>query len=822
MKAAAIIVGCSHYDDDDIADLQFAHQDASKLANVLADICGVPQEDIYTLASAPTECRGEPTRGELLKVLALGRRVAQRAEIDTLFFAFSGHGCHARDADTDYLVLKDTVYGALEDSALEYQTLVRYLRQWNAKHTIIFLDACRSFIEAGKGGNHAEITQINADVLCPDGMITFSSCSQGQRSYESEDLGQGVFTASVLRALSDIGRCATVYELDRFLVKDVPEIGRRYGKPLQIPYTRVEPLAAQAAILVRSEKLFAWKREAPIGQEIRPAAERPVVLQAWPGMIAVDFGTSTSIAAIIDASSNDVVLARRSDEGALIPSVVRFFPNLSYVIGQEAVRFRKIHPVDSIAHSKRDLGDRTPRNIYGRSIYPETAASLVIGSLKRTAELYTSSTVSSVLASYPVNFTTAQLNGLIEAYRLAGFERIRIMPEPCAAGLMVHQTRFADRNHFLVLVVDLGGGTLDVATIEVDGDGGDLLLQVLFVDGDRRLGGLDYDSALAGLIASKAEAMPAQDLDAEILMLEAERAKILLGANEAVPVMLGTHETQTGDLVDLTLTISRDEARTAFKVLDDRVLAIIERVAEQTQADHIDAVILAGQGSQVFTLGQLIKARFATTEVIDRYQDSAVARGMGTYLKVLKGSDNKLLLLNVMTKSYGVKCLKQKNDNFLVGSQNRLAFSREVNENMFPAYLVWHNDIALSQRFALCKFAPGDGEICIDVIESLPYDTEHIVVSRLVISALVDLRQGVGLLFDTDHEGSLVVNLLFLETDAIESFQINQTQMVPLGYELSGDGDANGDWRVSASEVRRLKLSAEHHAFIRSTCLRNT
>jgi hypothetical protein len=58
-------------------------------------------------------------------------------------------------------------------------------------------------------------------------------------------------------------------------------------------------------------------------------------------------------------------------------------------------------------------------------------------------------------------------------------------------------------------------------------------------------------------------------------------------------------------------------------------------------------------------------------------------------------------------------------------------------------------------------FAPGEGEVSIDLIESLPNDTEPLVIGRLVISTLANLKQGAVLLFDSEPEGIVVVNLSF-------------------------------------------------------------
>lgn len=77
---------------------------------------------------------------------------------------------------------------------------------------------------------------------------------------------------------------------------------------------------------------------------------------------------------------------------------------------------------------------------------------------------------------------------------LAGLERVKLVREPVAAALAYGCGRAADST---VLVVDLGGGTFDVSVLEVGGG----CVEVLATSGDPRLGGDDFDDAVARWLA---------------------------------------------------------------------------------------------------------------------------------------------------------------------------------------------------------------------------------------------------------------------------------------------------------------------------------
>jgi len=98
--SAAVIVGCSEYDDPEIADLDFAYEDAARAAVMLQTVAGVNPANIRTLRDQSDQTL-LPTRTNLLRVMtSLGRELPQPP--DMLYFFFSGHGFHSPEKDSDY------------------------------------------------------------------------------------------------------------------------------------------------------------------------------------------------------------------------------------------------------------------------------------------------------------------------------------------------------------------------------------------------------------------------------------------------------------------------------------------------------------------------------------------------------------------------------------------------------------------------------------------------------------------------------------------------------------------------------------------------
>ena len=804
---AAIIIGCSAYDDPQIADLNFAHRDGSGMAEALTRRCGVPPENLFKILGADDDAGRIPTRSEVFRILARGPEIASRQSIETLFLFFSGHGWHARDTSTDYLVLKDTVPAALAHTALAFDVMIGMLTLWRAERTVVILDACRSFFEAGKGDGGADTANDFAAVEA-EGMIVIRSCSPGERSFEADALRMGVFTAALLRALDDEARCATYYEIDRFLAADVPALGARHGKPPQTPMSRIEPLSAQGATMVSRDQAAQWRRTLPIGAEIRTRLATAAPEGApWSDMIAIDLGASTSVVGVASEGLSEVRLVSVAGT-ALLPSAVHLQPDLSYVTGREATRRMRVDPAHGLAYFKRDLGGDWSRNLYGRSISAEEAASLIVRSLKRDAETVTGVAARRLLASYPVNFSTAQLNGLVEAYRLAGFDHIRLMPEPCAAALTLFRSHFPREDGLHALILDLGGGTLDVAAVEV----GDDAIEVLAVDGLRDLGGRDYDILLADHLRGGIEAAFAGvEIDAAGLLAEAERCKILLTSDETAAVLIDLGETDDGGRREYRATLTRDEVRRVFQPIDDRVLSVIDSVLAAVRARdsqgagfRTQVIVLAGMGARVFTVGSLVKRRLPEAELSIRFQENAVAHGLCEYLKTLAlglGKGRSWLVLNVVGKTLSIRAAADRRGGPKgpdVGGH--LSISDRVEANGVIAALVDGRDTIPTRLSTLLTFEGEGDSFEIPLLEAFPSDAAPTVAAKFLVRGR---PKRLELAIEIDHTGIVVV--IFRDEHRGHAYQINHFHDLPYLYApFDGDPPGPSPWRVEATGVRRV------------------
>jgi uncharacterized caspase-like protein len=186
----ALLIGINKYEH--MPALRYCSHDMEQLRDVLIEHGGY-QRDHVRLLSDQAKDSESPSRGNLL--LALNDFLQQAKPEDTVLVAFSGHG--DRDPqDHSYLLPIDASPKLLADTAVSMAKVHEYLQTCQARQKIIILDACHS------GGQKGEdVTFDPAQWPHGEGLLEMFSCDVAQSSWEDPDIGQGVFSYYLARAL---------------------------------------------------------------------------------------------------------------------------------------------------------------------------------------------------------------------------------------------------------------------------------------------------------------------------------------------------------------------------------------------------------------------------------------------------------------------------------------------------------------------------------------------------------------------------------------------------------------------------------------------
>ncbi|MCI0437752.1 MAG: Hsp70 family protein [Chloroflexi bacterium] len=254
----------------------------------------------------------------------------------------------------------------------------------------------------------------------------------------------------------------------------------------------------------------------------------------------IDLGTTYSCIAYVDEYGKPVVVPGEGNN-LVTPSVVYFASESNVVVGSVAKDYALLLPKQIVELVKRDMGrsDRT-WEFFGKTYRPEDVSSLILRKLAAFAEQYTGTPVTDVVITVPAYFNAAERTATEQAGQLAGFKVHAIIPEPTAAAIF-YSISATERQ--TVLVYDLGGGTFDVTVIDVSGG----QISVVCTDGDRNLGGRDWDNALVAYFVNEWQSQndstedPLEDLETrQQFQSTAERAKRQLMNVDTAPVIL-TH-----------------------------------------------------------------------------------------------------------------------------------------------------------------------------------------------------------------------------------------------------------------------------------------
>src|SRR5689334_17663752 len=214
----------------------------------------------------------------------------------------------------------------------------------------------------------------------------------------------------------------------------------------------------------------------------------------------IDFGTTHTVVALIDRGNYPIVSL---EQGDAIPSIVAADP-------EGELHFGHAEPDWTVVRSfKRLLNDAHPDTEVSVGPARLPLADLLAGFLAHVREeillrsnagLRKKDAVEAAV-SVPANASTAQRLMTMDAYRRAGFDVKAVLNEPSAAGFeyahRFRETVTSKREY--VLVYDLGGGTFDASLIHMEGRAN----EVITSNGISRLGGDDFDEAIARLVLSK-------------------------------------------------------------------------------------------------------------------------------------------------------------------------------------------------------------------------------------------------------------------------------------------------------------------------------
>ncbi len=224
----------------------------------------------------------------------------------------------------------------------------------------------------------------------------------------------------------------------------------------------------------------------------------------------------------------------------------------------------------------------------------------------------------------PSGVTEVEKKAVEDATYQAGAREVAIIEEPIAAaiGAGIDISRPCGN-----MIVDVGGGTSDIAVISL---GGTVVSTSIKIAGD------DFDEAIVRYMRKKHNLLIGERT--------AEDIKIKIGSAYKRPETV-TMDVRGRNLVTglpKTISVSSDETEEALKETTSQIVEAVHSVLEKTPpelaADIADrGIVLTGGGCLLYGLEELIEEKTGITTMTAEDPMTAVAIGTGKFVEFLSG-----------------------------------------------------------------------------------------------------------------------------------------------------------------------------------------
>nr|XP_040029858.1 heat shock 70 kDa protein 14 isoform X2 [Gasterosteus aculeatus aculeatus] len=380
--------------------------------------------------------------------------------------------------------------------------------------------------------------------------------------------------------------------------------------------------------------------------------------------IGVHFGYTCACAAIFKDGRAEVVA---NDAGDRVTPAVVGYRDTEKIVGIAAKQGRIRNAANTIVKVKQVLGrsfddpetqshkTQTKCQVVNRQekpyyeitagdhpeyVAPEDVAKLIFHKMKETAQSALGSDVTEAVITVPFEFAHAQKRALREAAEAAGFHVLRLIHEPAAALLAYNIGQDCSSGKSHVLVYKLGGTSLSVTVLQVNGG----VFRVLNTHTDHSTGGESFTQALAQHLNAEFKRTYKYDVSTNVramlkLMNGADMAKHSLSSLESANCFVDSLH----DGIDFECNVSRARFELLCSSLFNKSIQPIRPLLEAAglSTADINKVVLCGGSARIPRLQQMIREMFPDVELLSSSPpDEVIAVGAALEAGLLVGKDS--------------------------------------------------------------------------------------------------------------------------------------------------------------------------------------
>lgn len=363
---------------------------------------------------------------------------------------------------------------------------------------------------------------------------------------------------------------------------------------------------------------------------------------------AIDLGTTNSV--ITKSNAGEVEIFKNPiGQKESLPSVVAFRRD-RIIVGDKAREYIEKDAGNVVGLFKRKMGTSDSYFIKSldKTVSPVELSSHVLKELKNF--VVTGEVLESAVITIPASFDTVQSNATKQAGELAGFKEISLLQEPIAAALAYINKYIDNEQDGKWIVYDLGGGTFDVALIELEeGE-----LHIVDHKGDNYLGGLDFDNLIVDQIVLphlQKEGQFSEKLEQEFksasgkyhslyyqLLKKAEDVKVNLSSSSVAEIEFEIKD-DNEEWLDIYLEISKTQFEALITPKIEATITLIKELLEENKVNSssVESALMIGGSTYIPIVRELLRKELGIETDIRIDPISAVAIGAAYYA----GSKNK-------------------------------------------------------------------------------------------------------------------------------------------------------------------------------------
>lgn len=343
--------------------------------------------------------------------------------------------------------------------------------------------------------------------------------------------------------------------------------------------------------------------------------------------VGIDLGTTLSGLAYLKPDGTPEIVPNADGE-RLTPSVVFFEAHEDVKLVGSAARDGG-EPDRTIFQIKRHMDDPEYLvDIDGKKWTPAEISALILSKLKRDCSKIIGD-IEEVVITVPANFNELARKSTIAAAEMAGMRVKRLVNEPTAAAVYYAETQNVKGR---VLVYDLGGGTLDVTILQVEGD----TIRILTSEGARHLGGSNFDDILLAEYAQQYQ----QQTGAALYNDERHRRRMLLSTEDAKKLLSKlqrVNDTVANDKNDglARIDLTRENFEKLIRNMLTRTVMLVEQALDSAnlKAQDIDHVVLVGGSTRLPKVKTILEKMFNKAPKSCGNVDECVALGAALFAK---------------------------------------------------------------------------------------------------------------------------------------------------------------------------------------------